>query len=127
MWAWRSSIGRIDEDGNTNGLGHQVMQKMQPLGRQLRVKLIDAGHIAARPGETGDKTKPNRVFTDAEDDRDRRGFSFGRERTRSIGGRGDRGHSTADQIGHQRGQTIVLALKVVFDRHVLTFDVANFA
>jgi len=121
------SIGRIDEDGNSNGLGHQVMQEPQPLGRNLRVKKIDAGQVAARPGETGDKTKPNRVFTDTEDNGNRCGRSFGRERTRRVGGRGDHGRSPADQIGHQRRQATVLTLQpVVFDRHVLSFDVAGF-
>jgi hypothetical protein len=36
-------------------------------------------------------------------------------------------HLSADQIGHQRRQAIVLALQpVVLDRHVLPFDVAGF-
>ena len=39
---------------------------------------IDAGRIAARPGKAGDQTKLDRVFADAEDDRDRCGRSFGR-------------------------------------------------
>src|ERR1039458_9582208 len=47
------------------------MQEPQPLGRHLGVEKIDAGHIAARPGEAGDKTKLDRVFGDTEDDRDR--------------------------------------------------------
>jgi hypothetical protein len=43
-------------------------------------------------------------------------------------GRGDDGHSTADQVSHQRRQTIVLALQpMVFNRHVLTIDVTGFA
>src|SRR5262249_11009697 len=36
------------------------------------------GHAAARPVQAGDKTQHDRVFTDAEDDRDRHGRSFGR-------------------------------------------------
>ena len=43
-------------------------------------------------------------------------------------GRGDDGHTTADQVSHQRRQAIVLALQpVVLDRHVLALDVAGFA
>ena len=84
--------------------------------------------VAARPGEAGDKTKLDRVVADAEDDRDRRGRSFGRERGGCAAGRGDDGHTTADQVGHQRRQAIVLALQpVVLDRHVLALDVAGFA
>jgi hypothetical protein len=46
-----------------------------------RSKKIDAGHVAAWPGEAGDKTKLDRVFGDAEDDRDRRRCGFGRKRS----------------------------------------------
>jgi hypothetical protein len=31
--AW--GIGRVDQYGNTNGLGHQVAQQPQPLSRDL--------------------------------------------------------------------------------------------
>jgi hypothetical protein len=44
------------------------------------LRKIDAGRVATGPGEAGDKTKLDRIVTDAEDDRDRRGRSFGRER-----------------------------------------------
>src|SRR5271166_1064185 len=68
------SIRRIHEHGNTNGLRHQVMQEPQPLGHHLQGEKIDAGRVAAGPGEAGDKTKPNRVFGDTEDlAEDRRG------------------------------------------------------
>ena len=103
------------------------MQEPQPLGRHLRGEKIDAGCVAAGPGEAGDKTKPDRVIADTEDDRDRRCCSFGRERRRDVAGRGDHGHLSADQIGQQRRQAIVLDLQpVVLDRDVLAFDVAGF-
>jgi hypothetical protein len=85
------------------------------------------GGVAARPGEAGDKTKLDRVFSDAEHDRDRRGRSFGRDRSERTGGRRDHGHTTADQVSHQRRQVIELAFQpVVLDRHVLALDVAGF-
>ena len=44
-----------------------------------------------------------------------------------VHGPADYGHLSANQIGHQRRQAIVLALQpVVLDRHVLAFDVAGF-
>jgi hypothetical protein len=102
------------------------MQEPQPLGRYLVDEKIDAGHVAAGPGETSDKTELDRVTADTEDDRDRRCRSFGRER-RHVAGRGDYGDLSANQIGQQRRQAIVLALQpVVFDRHVLAFDVPGF-
>jgi hypothetical protein len=101
------------------------MQQSQPLGVHLLGEKIDAGRVAARPGEAGDKTKLDRVFSDAEDDRDSRGCSFGRKRD-SVAPRGDHGHTTADQVSHQRRQAIALQ-PVVLDRHVLALDVAGFA
>jgi hypothetical protein len=50
------------------------MQEPQPLGRHLVDEKIDAGRIAAGPGEARDKTILDRVTADAEDDRDRRGL-----------------------------------------------------
>ena len=99
------------------------MQQPQPLGRHLLGEKIDAGRVAAGPGEAGDKTKLDRVFGDTEDDRDRRCGSFSRERSDVSAGRGDHGHLAADKISHQRWQAIVLALQpVILDRHVLAFD-----
>ena len=88
------SVGRIDEHGNTNGLGYQVMQQPQPLGRDVRDEKIDAGRIPAGPGEASDKTKLDRVFADTEDDRDRRCCRFGRKGGDVAAGGGDHGHAT---------------------------------
>ena len=89
-------------------------------------KLIPVS-VAARPGEAGDETELDGVFADAEDDRDRRGRSFGGKRSSVAGGRGDNGHATAHEIGHQRRQAIILALQpMVLHRDVLALDVAGF-
>ena len=102
------------------------MQKPQSLGYHLLDENIDACRVAAWPGEAGDKTMPDRVFTRAEDDRDGRCCSFGRERDRGDR-RDDHGHLSADQIGHQCRRSVILTLEpVVFDGHVLAFDVAAF-
>jgi hypothetical protein len=45
-----------------------------------------------------------------------------------IVGRGDHGHATAHEVGHERRQATEFAVQpVVLDRHVLTLDVAGFA
>jgi hypothetical protein len=89
---------------------------------------IYAGRVAARPGEASDKTKLDRIITDAEDYRDRCARSFGCDRSGRAAGRVDNGHATADQVSHQRRQAIELAVQpVVLDRHVLTVDVAGVA
>jgi hypothetical protein len=54
------------------------VQQTQSLGHNFGGQKIDAGRIAARPGKAGDQTQLDRVFGDAEDDRDRRGRGFGR-------------------------------------------------
>jgi hypothetical protein len=69
-----------DRRSNTNGFGHQVMQEPHPLGYHLAAEIIDADCVAAEPGKVGDKTKPDRVVADAEDDGDGRCCGFGRER-----------------------------------------------
>ncbi len=74
------------------------MQKTQPLGRNLLAEKVDAGRIAARPGEAGDKSKLDRVFADAKYDRDRRGRSFSRKRSRSVARRGNNGYATTDEV-----------------------------
>src|SRR6516165_6074326 len=61
------NIARIDKHGNTNGLGHQLMQECQPLGVHLLVEKIDAGRIATRarlatsPSLTGSSPTANTI------------------------------------------------------------------
>ena len=72
------------------------MQEPQPLGYHLGDKKIDACRIATGPSKVGDKTKPDRVLDDPEDNRNGRCCSFGREHSRGTAGNGDHGHSSAD-------------------------------
>ena len=72
------------------------MQECQPLGVHLQDEKIDAGRVAARPREAGNKTKLDRVGTDCKYDRNCRGGSFGRDRTGRVDGRGDHRNATAD-------------------------------
>jgi hypothetical protein len=55
------SVGRIEEHRNTNGLGHEVVQELQPLGHDLPGEKIDAGRVAARAGEASDKANLDRL------------------------------------------------------------------
>jgi hypothetical protein len=103
------------------------VQQPQPLGQDLRGKKIDASRVAARSGKAGDQPMPDRVSADAKGNRDPRGRSFGRK-CRRIASGGDNGHASADEVGHERLQAIVLAAEpVVLDEHVLALDVAAFA
>jgi hypothetical protein len=55
------------------------MQELQSLGHYLREEKINAGRVATGTGEAVNKAKLDRVFGEAEDDRDRRCCSFGRK------------------------------------------------
>jgi hypothetical protein len=103
------------------------MQEFEPLGHQFCNEKIYTGGVATRPSKAGDKTKLDRVFIDAEHDRDRHGHGFRRERTACVSGRSDHRHATANQLRHQRRQAIILSFQpVVIDRHVLAIGVAGF-
>jgi hypothetical protein len=79
---------------------------------------IDPGRVAPGPGETGDKTEPNRVFADTKHDRDRSSCSFGRQRGDIAGRRSDYGRLSVDQIDHECWQAIVMTLQpVILDYH----------
>ena len=60
------------------------MQESQPLGVHLPGQNSGAGRVTARPREAGDQSNLDRVYTDTEHDRDRRGRSFGRVCERLI-------------------------------------------
>jgi hypothetical protein len=86
------------------------MQEPQPLGCDLLGEIVDAGGVAARPGKAGDKTKFDRVFSDAKDNRDRRGRSFGCLCSKVAGRRGDNGDAPAHEVSHERWKAVELAV-----------------
>jgi hypothetical protein len=118
-------IGGIDQHSHTACCGYDLTQEFEPLCHQLSRQEIDAGHVATRPGQTGDKTNPDRVFRDDEGDGDRGGCRLSGE-GRACGGRGDHGDIAANQFSRQRRQPIDLILApIVFDRDILTLDIAG--
>jgi hypothetical protein len=63
-----------------------------------------------------------------EDDRDRRGRAFRSERAMEAAARHDQIDLAADEIGRQCGQPIIAVPRpAVFDRYVLSFDIACLA
>ena len=121
--ATNGRIHRIDEHGNASGSGHQLAQDFQPLCNQLVTEKIDPCQVAARLGQAGDITKPDRVVADDKHNGNRRGRCFGYQRGASA--RNDHGDLAANKIGRQLRQPVDSARRpAVFDRHVLTFDKA---
>ena len=118
-------IMRADEHGNASGCRHHLTQEFQPLGHQLRRENIDTCQVAARPGKASDKTKPDRVIADVEDDGDRRGCPLGRDR-RTISNCCYHGDLAANEVSRQLRQPIKMSLRpAVLDRYVLAFNIAG--
>src|SRR5262245_63697030 len=101
------------------------MQQVEPLCRQLTAEKVDPRQVAARPGEAGHKTEPDRVLGGNKSDRDRRGgrFSSGRRGGRA---RDDYGDLSANQFGRQLRQLIISVLgEAVDDCYVLALHIAD--
>jgi hypothetical protein len=76
--------------------------------------------LATRPAVTGSPAAE-------EDNRNLCGRGFGRLRRSVAASREDHGHLTANQIGRQGRQSIVLVLgPAVFDRHVPALNITGF-
>ena len=48
------NLGRIDEHGHARRAGHQLSQQLEPFRRHFDGEKIDAGQVAAGPGEARD-------------------------------------------------------------------------
>src|SRR5262249_54283591 len=88
---------------------------------------VDAGRVAARPGEADDEAESNRIVGDAEHDRNGRSHRFRRQGRCGASSGDDHGDLAAHQLGHHRRQSIVLTLgEAIFDRYAATLDVPGF-
>ena len=80
---------RIPQDAHTLGLGDGYNQEFQPFGSGIQKLQAQAGEVAARPGETRDETKGNRISDFGKDDWDRLGGRLGRARRQRANGEDD--------------------------------------
>src|SRR6516225_2393907 len=90
---------------------------------------IEVAPVMLPPGLLRLATSPSaiRIARCREDDGYRGGCRFGSERCRMATGCGNHGHLSANQIGRQCRQSIVLVLRpAILDRDVVAFDIANF-
>ena len=67
----------IDEQRNGGDVGYELANKVQPLRPHLHKHICYACDIGARPVETSNKSRLNRVATDGEHDRYRGGRRLG--------------------------------------------------
>src|SRR5206468_1532134 len=87
----------------------------------------DSGHVAAGMAETLDESELYRILAAAENDRNGLSRRFGGDRRRQAAGRDDHGDLALDQLGGELRQQVRAAFgPAVFDREVLTVDVAAF-
>ena len=118
-------VGRVHDDPHYLSFGHNLMQHLDLLGRHRLFRHADAGKVAARSVETGDKACGDWIGTRSEYNRNGCGRRLGREHSRKAECR-NRGHIALDQFGGERWQPIVMPLRVaVFYRDVLTLDIAH--
>ena len=104
------------------------MQAPEPLCPKRYVHVGDASCVATWLIKTPDKTGLDRIGTGNEYDRDGRGRGFDDTCRFRAFGCGNDAHPTADQIGCQlREPVIVVLAPAVFDRYVTTLDVASLA
>src|SRR5262245_40373717 len=95
------------------------MQEFQPFRLELVGEHVDASEVAARPGEAADKTEPDGILSDQENDGNRCGSRFGGERCSRASRRDNQGSLPADQLGCHLCQTIEMILRPsVDDRHI---------
>ena len=101
---------RVAQHGDDGSLGYQLVQQPKQLGRQVNNSKDDTRGVAARPVEACDQAGSDRIGSDDEYDRRRRGCGFGCLR-RPRATRYDRGHLPADEIGRQSRQPIWLIFR----------------
>src|SRR5262249_59815780 len=83
--------------------------------------------MAARPSEAGDETELDRVFGDAENDRDRPGCGFSRQRRHRARWRRNHTHLPMHQVSHLLGEPVEAPFRqAILDGNVLALDVAGF-
>src|SRR5260370_25718749 len=123
---WTRQIGRIEEDSDAGSSWYQLTQELHLLRHQFGIEKIDPRQIATRPGEASDKTKPDRVFGDDEEDRDRRSCCLCSKYDGGTSARKDHGDLSVDEFGRQFGHSIDFIFRpAVDDCYVVAFNIAG--
>src|SRR5262245_41043593 len=116
---------RIDKKAERFGFWHQVVQQFQSFLRQYRGDNPNAGDVSPWPAEARNKAEFERVGASDKDDGNASCRGLGREHCRWPEC-ADRCHLPLHQIGrHRRKWIIAVCYPAVFDRDVLTFDIAH--
>jgi hypothetical protein len=117
-------IARVDQQRHDARRWKQLVQQFQPLRRDFH-RLGHARDVAAWPVQTGDEAELDRIGAGFEHDRNGRGRRLRRQCRRGAGS-GNYRDVTLNQIGRQRRQPVILALRpAVFDCNVAAIDVTG--
>ena len=121
-------IVRVREKADHCGLGRQLIQQLNVLCRHLADQEAYSRDVAAGSGEAVDNTEPDRVAAHRKDHGHGRGhYRLGRDCGGGAAGRDENVHLSANQIGSQRLQPIMVTFrKAKFDRYVSALCIADF-
>src|SRR5262249_15937835 len=124
-FAYGVRIVGVQEIADDGGCRYQLVQQLQPFRCNRPDEKAHSRDIDAWPIEARDQTEFDRVAAAGKNDWYRPGGRLSRQRRTGIGE--DCGNLTGDQISGKRRSSIGLLLgPAIFDRDVLTLDVAGF-
>ena len=128
LWSRQSGLVGLTSSAMTVAVGTNSRSSSSRFGPSSAFKVTPVS-VAARPVQAGDEAKlrPGRspitktigIVVVA---------ALAASAAGGAAARDDHGHLTADQIGRQCRQSIILTLRpAIFDRHILALDIAGFA
>jgi hypothetical protein len=121
-------VSWVYEKGDHARFGYEFAQDFKPLRLENDRQPTDTRDIPAGPVHAGDKAVLDGVATSLENDRYGGGCGLCCEAGRGRAACGNDGDFTANEIGGQRRQSIVLTVRPpIFDRHVPALDVSGLA
>ena len=124
---WSIRTATLNEMANSRKSWECLFEQLQSFAGQVREHVDDTGDVSTGPRKTGDQALPDWVITGiSHDDRDRAGCVFS-----SAGGEYPNGeneiNSKTDNIVGQVGVLVLTFRESVFDKQVLSFNVAKLA
>ena len=85
----RCWIGGIVYHGHTSDVRRDLLEQFQPFRADGELKVSEPGDVSARPRETSDQSRANRIGDLGEDDGYAAGFPLHRRRNRGRSGKND--------------------------------------
>src|SRR5215467_11845081 len=105
----RNSAIRIHQKIDHHAIGHDLVQKLQPLWLQFGTKSVSTGEIEPRAIESSDELVNDRIAGKRTHDRNGCGGRPERERGTVAAG-GDNGDPPPHQISGEGGKAVIVAL-----------------